>query len=314
MEQGRDDELGPGTVSMQELLGARHVRREVARSGVMAHKSNRREGSRNMAQDTLVTRHDEYLGLHVGIFHPARKRERQAMAGKGVDTFGPEELLGVNVAAPDRLMPAKELHGSVGKQLRALKRTDMKSEDERRQLRVRRPFSPVRLEPAVQDNSDAPSRIFQCRRRFDFVVPIHEVRRLDPQPSEHAQSRNDLDMVAQVFRRDFQRGKFLGGIALGGRDRRSRRRFGAIPCRFFFLHQAFEDTSARHPIAREPVGALIEYGEKVEALGYDSLWVWDHILLGVNPTFPIMDSLTTLAPIAARPTRIQLGTGVLVLP
>ena len=60
--------------------------------------------------------------------------------------------------------------------------------------------------------------------------------------------------------------------------------------------------------------ALIEYGEKVEALGYDSLWVWDHILLGVNPTFPIMDSLTTLATIAARTTRIKLGTGVLVLP
>ena len=60
--------------------------------------------------------------------------------------------------------------------------------------------------------------------------------------------------------------------------------------------------------------ALIEYGEKVEALGYDSLWVWDHILLGVNPTFPIMDSLTTLAAIAARTTRIKLGTGVLVLP
>jgi alkanesulfonate monooxygenase len=60
--------------------------------------------------------------------------------------------------------------------------------------------------------------------------------------------------------------------------------------------------------------ALIAYGEKVEALGYDSLWVWDHILLGVNPTFPIMDSLTTLATIAARTTRIKLGTGVLVLP
>ena len=60
--------------------------------------------------------------------------------------------------------------------------------------------------------------------------------------------------------------------------------------------------------------ALIEYGEKVEALGYDSLWVWDHILLGVDPSFPVMDSLTTLATLAARTTRIKLGTGVLVLP
>ena len=60
--------------------------------------------------------------------------------------------------------------------------------------------------------------------------------------------------------------------------------------------------------------ALIEYGEKVEALGYDSLWVWDHILLGVQPNFPIMDSLTTLTTIAARTKRIKLGTGILVLP
>src|SRR4029078_1437678 len=60
--------------------------------------------------------------------------------------------------------------------------------------------------------------------------------------------------------------------------------------------------------------ALVEYGEKVEALGYDSLWVWDHILLGVEPNFPIMDSLTTLTTMAARTKRLKLGTGILVLP
>jgi alkanesulfonate monooxygenase len=42
--------------------------------------------------------------------------------------------------------------------------------------------------------------------------------------------------------------------------------------------------------------------------------VWDHILLGVDPHFPIMDSLTTLTTIAARTKRIKLGTGILVLP
>ena len=51
-----------------------------------------------------------------------------------------------------------------------------------------------------------------------------------------------------------------------------------------------------------------------EELGYDSVWVWDHILLGVEPSFPIDDSLTTLTAIAARTKRIKLGTGVLVLP
>src|SRR5271169_270843 len=60
--------------------------------------------------------------------------------------------------------------------------------------------------------------------------------------------------------------------------------------------------------------ALVEYGVRVEALGYDSIWVWDHILLGVSPNFPVVDSLTVLTGIAARTSRIKLGTGVLVLP
>ena len=40
----------------------------------------------------------------------------------------------------------------------------------------------------------------------------------------------------------------------------------------------------------------------------------DHILLGVEPHFPILDSLTTLTAISARTSRIKLGTGILVLP
>jgi len=60
--------------------------------------------------------------------------------------------------------------------------------------------------------------------------------------------------------------------------------------------------------------ALVDYGVRVEQLGYDSLWVWDHILLGVEPHFPILDSLTTLTMIAARTSKIKLGTGILVLP
>ena len=59
---------------------------------------------------------------------------------------------------------------------------------------------------------------------------------------------------------------------------------------------------------------LVDYGVRVEQLGYDSLWVWDHILLGVEPHFPILDSLTTLTMIAARTSKIKLGTGILVLP
>lgn len=60
--------------------------------------------------------------------------------------------------------------------------------------------------------------------------------------------------------------------------------------------------------------ALVEYGVKMEQLGFNSLWVWDHILLGVEPNFPIIESLTLLTAIAARTTKIKLGTGILVLP
>ncbi len=61
-------------------------------------------------------------------------------------------------------------------------------------------------------------------------------------------------------------------------------------------------------------GALVEYGVKMEQMGFDSLWVWDHILLGVEPSFPIIDSLTLLTAVAARTTKIKLSTGILVLP
>ena len=60
--------------------------------------------------------------------------------------------------------------------------------------------------------------------------------------------------------------------------------------------------------------ALVEYGVRMEQLGFDSLWVWDHVLLGVEPNFPIIESLTLLTAIAARTTKIKLGTGILVLP
>src|SRR5215212_3205901 len=59
---------------------------------------------------------------------------------------------------------------------------------------------------------------------------------------------------------------------------------------------------------------LVEYGVKIEELGYDSRWVWDHILLGVEPNFPIIESLTVLTAIAARTKKVKLGTGILVLP
>ena len=45
---------------------------------------------------------------------------------------------------------------------------------------------------------------------------------------------------------------------------------------------------------------LIDYGARMEELGYESVWAWDHILLGVEPSFPIHEALTILTAIAAR--------------
>jgi probable F420-dependent oxidoreductase len=62
------------------------------------------------------------------------------------------------------------------------------------------------------------------------------------------------------------------------------------------------------------VRGLYAYAERAEALGFESLWAWDHVLLGVEPSFPIIDSITTLGAVAARTSTIKLGIGVLVLP
>jgi probable F420-dependent oxidoreductase len=54
----------------------------------------------------------------------------------------------------------------------------------------------------------------------------------------------------------------------------------------------------------------LEQAERIEELGYDSIWTSEHMLFYV----PIFDALTTLAAFAARTQRILLGTAVLLLP
>jgi alkanesulfonate monooxygenase len=62
------------------------------------------------------------------------------------------------------------------------------------------------------------------------------------------------------------------------------------------------------------VDEIIRYSVRAEELGFESLWAWDHVLLGVKPAFPILDSLSILTAIAMRTSRVKLGTGILVLP
>ena len=62
------------------------------------------------------------------------------------------------------------------------------------------------------------------------------------------------------------------------------------------------------------VSELVSYSVRAEELGFDSLWAWDHLLLGSARPFPVLDSLTLLGYLAAHTETVQLGTGVLVLP
>jgi alkanesulfonate monooxygenase len=69
------------------------------------------------------------------------------------------------------------------------------------------------------------------------------------------------------------------------------------------------------PHPREPsFESLATYARRAEELGFDSLWAWDHMLLGSKNPFPFLESLSTLAALSAVTERVELGTGVLVLP
>ncbi len=61
------------------------------------------------------------------------------------------------------------------------------------------------------------------------------------------------------------------------------------------------------------IDEILRYSIRAEELGFESLWVFDHLLLGVNPAFPILEAFNTLSAIAVRTSTIKLGTGVLVL-
>lgn len=60
--------------------------------------------------------------------------------------------------------------------------------------------------------------------------------------------------------------------------------------------------------------AIVAYSVAAEELGFASVWAWDHLFLGARTAFPFLEALTTLTVVAARTSRIELGTGVLVLP
>jgi probable F420-dependent oxidoreductase len=75
---------------------------------------------------------------------------------------------------------------------------------------------------------------------------------------------------------------------------------------------------------------LAHFAEKAEALGYDTVWFSDHIIIPTevksfypyhpsgqmpfNPSEPYWEPLTAMSYIAGRTSRVRLGTSVLILP
>jgi probable F420-dependent oxidoreductase len=75
---------------------------------------------------------------------------------------------------------------------------------------------------------------------------------------------------------------------------------------------------------------LVRFAERAEALGYDTVWLSDHIVIPTevksfypyhpsgqmpfNPAEPYWEPLTALSYVAGRTSRLRLGTSVLILP
>lgn len=59
--------------------------------------------------------------------------------------------------------------------------------------------------------------------------------------------------------------------------------------------------------------SVLEMAKAAEKFGFDSVWAWDHLLLGSRKVFPVIESTTTLSFLSAATSRIRLGTSVLIM-
>jgi probable F420-dependent oxidoreductase len=69
-------------------------------------------------------------------------------------------------------------------------------------------------------------------------------------------------------------------------------------------------------------GGAVRIAQLAEELGYESLWVGEHVVVPsprvppspLEPTTPILDPLVSLAFLAASTTRLRLASGIIILP
>ncbi len=59
---------------------------------------------------------------------------------------------------------------------------------------------------------------------------------------------------------------------------------------------------------------IFEMSTRAERLGFDTVGVWDHLLLGSRKVYQVLEPLTLLSAIAAKTSKIKLGISTLVLP
>jgi len=63
--------------------------------------------------------------------------------------------------------------------------------------------------------------------------------------------------------------------------------------------------------------SIVKVARSAEELGYDSVWVTDHVMLPRHQSYPYgrtYEAIVTLSYVAALTTKIRLGTSILVLP
>lgn len=85
---------------------------------------------------------------------------------------------------------------------------------------------------------------------------------------------------------------------------------GEFTMNFGFCIPTFAGANDCHPrtpmLERVEVGALVNSVREVEALGYDSVWVADHLMLGADDA--ILECWTLLSALARVTSRVRLGT------